>query len=643
MNYATKSPGTQVLIWLLWAIACLVFWIFPDPAPFQQPDPLDRPLLAAVLAQDGRQAGAFPWQPRRRLRKWAFRRYAALRRAHRRAVWVARLARLALIGALSLAQLVDLLTRSQFRRQLGALPVLYALLESLQLRPIINRYCPTRAQVDHGTVALVLVLNRLMLPLPLYQLADWLAQTVLVATLGLPAEKFNDDRLGRTLDALAPQAEAIWQAVVQQALWRADVDLEVLFYDLTAFIVHGQHPASRLVDFGFAHNTPKKKRKFKLGLSVSADGKLPLVYGLWSGRTCDSATVIANLERLKRLLDRQGWKDRPVLLVGDRANLDDKLALAYADRGLHYLAGLRVLKKIHKEIVLAQPEKLFRGHYLSCARGSAAYYGLACPVPFEHDGRRVTHRGLVVISGPMRSALRQSRATQFMELRHELQALQARLGQPRLRSQASVQRAADRLRKASPVGQLVKASAYLDEQAQPGLHFKIDRYALWQAMQADGRYLLVTNDGSLSPEQMFARYHQKDGVEKCFRVSKQELKVSPIYLHKDERIAAMLLINLLALLAYHLLERQVRQCGLALTTRRILSRLESLQVIETVCWDGSRLYRLSGLDAEQRQLLQVLNQILVDLGRPHWAFPFLPAGEFPYRALSPPASRPLLS
>ena len=82
---------------------------------------------------------------------------------------------------------------------------------------------------------------------------------------------------------------------------------------------------------------------------------------------------------------------------------------------------------------------------------------------------------------------------------------------------------------------------------------------------------------------MLTLYRQKDGVEKRFTVSKSDLKVSPIYLHKDERIEAMLLINMLALLAYSLLERQVRQGGLQMATRRIIEKLESLDVIETFC------------------------------------------------------------
>ena len=138
----------------------------------RHPIRLEVPALPGVVTDERQNGPLFPWPPKHRVRKWAWRHYCKLRRAHWRAVWVARLARLALAGALSMAGIVDMLTQSQLRRHLGALPVLYALLETLHVRTIINRYCPTRADVDHGTVVLVLILNRLMMPLPLYRVAD---------------------------------------------------------------------------------------------------------------------------------------------------------------------------------------------------------------------------------------------------------------------------------------------------------------------------------------------------------------------------------------------------------------------------------------------------------------------------------------
>ncbi len=40
--------------------------------------------------------------------------------------------------------------------------------------------------------------------------SDGVGQTVLVSVLGIPASKFNHDRLGRTLDALYPHLNALW-------------------------------------------------------------------------------------------------------------------------------------------------------------------------------------------------------------------------------------------------------------------------------------------------------------------------------------------------------------------------------------------------------------------------------------------------
>lgn len=642
MYFATKSKQTQVLTWLIWAVACLIFaWAPQVPASGQEPM-LDRPALTTVVSPQPDGVSPFPWTPKTRWRKWAYRRYCAWRRAHRRAVWTARVARLVLIGALPLSQLVDLVTHAQFRRHIGALPVLYTLLESLQLRTIINHHCPTRAQVDHGTVALMLVLNRLMKPLPLYHVADWLGRTVLVHTLGIPAAKFNDDRLERTLDAIQPHCGAIWQEVVHQALTQTETSLSVLFYDLTAFVVHGSYPRSRHIDFGFANNTPMKKRKFKVGLSVAGDGRVVIDYRLWSGRTTDMATVRENMARLSHLMQRRGRSPEETLIVGDRANVDDKLALAYDDHGLRYLAGLRLLKNVHKALVEEPEDSLFYACPLTeKKKGAEGYWGIPCQVPFEdkESKRQVVHRGLVVLSGPMRDALGKTRATRLKELDKKLREVEASIGQSRMNTVKAVQRRANTILKGSKVKEFVQVEAYADGQGRVRLRWEVDREALKKAMQRDGRYLLVTNDESLSPKQMLALYHQKDAVEKRICVTKNGLNVSPVYLHKDERIEAMLLINMLALLAYSTLERQARQGGLQMTTRRIIAKLESLDVVETHCVDGSRLLRLVPVDAEQAELVQILARVLLAPQQPSGVYALPPVPGRLIWALPPPATQ----
>jgi transposase len=634
MKSATKSQYAQVLAWLIWVIVLVILIRVPESRLDGATSEL--PALTGGSTASWRDGALFQWKYR--LRVVIRRRRRALHRTCQRVLWATRLVKLALRGALTMAQVVDWLTRSQLRRHLGALPVLYSLLEVLQVRDIINRHCPTAAEVDHGTVALVLLLNRLVAPRPLYRVADWLARTVLVYQLGVPAQKFNDDRLGRTLDALSQHSRAIWQDIVHQALLRADIDLSVIFYDLTAFVVHGEYTHSAHVDFGFAHNTPMDKRKFKTGLNVSADGNIPLEYRLWAGRTADLATVQENMERLCQLLQSCGRSVQEIVIIGDRANLNDELALAYDDHRLRYLAGLQPHQKAHRELLVAYPDQQFYARPLNDQRGCQGYWGRPCPVTFEHEGRQVTHQGLVVLSGPMRSALRKGRATQLRAVRQALAAVQAKIGKPWYRTVAAVQQRANTVLKHSPVGKFMYAEAYTDAHGHIRLRWGIDRYALLLAMRQDGRYLLVTNDGSLSPQRMFDRYREKDGVEKDFRIAKSDLQVSPIYLHKDARIEGMLLINMLALLTYSLLERQVRQSGWPMTTRRVIRTLESLDIIETWCWDGSVLYRLVPVDEEQAALLEVLAQVLTELRRPRWAHSLLPSGNALPLALPPPAT-----
>jgi transposase len=605
MYSATRSYQKQLLIWLLWAIT---IFVSVTPVDYRSETEVAVPALPGVLQHD---SPGLAWRYRLRL-VWR-RQKRRLRRVYRHAVWSMHWAHLALRGSLTLAWFVDRVTRTQLRRQLGALPVLYALLDVLQVREIINHYCPTQADVDHGTVAVVLILNRMVAPRPLYQVADWLSQTVLVHTLGVPASKFNDDRLGRTLDALQEHGEAIWQDIVHRALVKADIDLSVLFYDLSAFVTHGAYAESKHVTFGFAHNTPSDKRKFKAGLDAAADGNIPTTFQIWPGNTPDLTTVQENMERLEQLLAHCGRPLDEVLVIGDRANLTNELAFAYDDKGVRYLAGLQTRKKEHRALVLAYSEAQLRRYPLKYVQGRPQYWGQPCQVTFTHDGRKVTHQSLVVLSGPMRRAVRLARATKLRALQQELQELRARIGQPRHRTVKSIQRGANAVLKRSSVGKFMEAIAYADDQGQVRLRWWVHRYELLQAMHGDGRYLLVTNDTSLSYRQMFELYLSKDGVEKCFHISKHDLRVSPIYLHKDTRIEGMLLINMLALLAYRIVERQVHQAGWHITTRQIIRKLASVDIIETHCWDGSVSFRLVPLDAEQAALFEVLTQVLADL------------------------------
>ncbi|HEX2324942.1 MAG TPA: DUF4277 domain-containing protein, partial [Chloroflexota bacterium] len=163
--------------------------------------------------------------------------------------------------------------------QLGAFPLLLPLLERLGLREIVNRHChpagTTQGELDVGLVTGVLVLNRLLAPQPLVHVETWLAGTALPDLWGLGAPQCNDDRLARTLDALSPHLEAIWQDLVVAAVRAVGLDLSRLAYDLTSVAFCGAYDGAELVRFGYSRDHRPDRQQVELVTTVTLDGGVP--------------------------------------------------------------------------------------------------------------------------------------------------------------------------------------------------------------------------------------------------------------------------------------------------------------------------------------------------------------------------------
>lgn len=601
---------------LLWLVVLLGFCWPCSPAvpatgtttlrPAASGSPTLAELLTPLVPCEDPAGALWPWRWRRARRQRSFR----LPRWLTRLLWLWNWWQM--MRGWNLAQWVDFLTRHQICKSLGALLVLYPLLEELEVTAIVNQYCPTQAEIDHGTIVLVLALNRLTAPRPLYHIADWLAYSILPVTLGLPAHKFNDDRLGRTLDAIAPHLREIWLEIVSHALEQYDIDMSVIFYDLTAFIMMGDYKDSDLVGFGFAHNTPMDQRKVKLAGNATQDGGLLFDWAALCGQVADSATVEQNLQRLCQVLRRQNWPVGEILVVGDRAMLNSRLAFIYdlyQPRGLHYLAGLEPRTTEHQDLLASVSLQELRAHYLLGEPGHR-YWGIKRPIPFTYKDEetgtthQVTHTALLVLSEATRHSWRRRRIKQLRALTTTLQEeVYAKLNQPYWRNPATIRQRVQGRLDASPVGALLQVEVW-GEYGAVQMRWRVDRAALRQKCQLDGRYLLVTNDATLTAVEMLQIYKDKDRLEKRFQVAKQVLRVRPIYLHQDQRIAAMLWVNMLALLVYSLAERRCQRGGLPITGRRLLYEFAPLHVIETHCWDGSVLRRCMPLTPQQQDILQ---------------------------------------
>lgn len=118
---------------------------------------------------------------------------------------------------------------------LGSLPVVAEFCRRLDLAGIVDRACPVRqvARVSHGQVIETLVANRLTSPRPLLHVADWAGQWAVEEVFGIDPAVLNDDRIGRALDAIAPELEHIVGSVGARAIAVFGIDVARLHWDMT--------------------------------------------------------------------------------------------------------------------------------------------------------------------------------------------------------------------------------------------------------------------------------------------------------------------------------------------------------------------------------------------------------------------------
>jgi transposase len=504
-------------------------------------------------------------------------------------------------------------------RTAGALPVVAGLCERLGLVEAVDRFCPIRglAEYTHGQVVLALVANRLTQPRPLSSFTDWGERYALAETLGVAPLKLNDDRLGRTLDALAVHADQVLNLIGRRAIERFGISTSELHWDLTELRFTGADAAQDerfpLVRKG---RTPERTfvRQLKAGHWLARDGALPLTGRSFDGNQGDPNAVAPALAQLDALRQGLAGQAPTPLVVGDSKLCSRANVLAFQQRGLRFLCPHAKDAPLRSRLA-ALAEADFRPLcYRPQRQKTSEPRYLAQEGELELAGQ--TLRALFVLSRDDQDAARAQRERQSGRLEREIQTLNN--GVPRYTKTAAqlAQKAQAKIERRGLSG-LVQLT--IDERAgKPQARLTRDEHALAAATRLDGRYCLISNDHSLSADELFAAYKRQHLIENRFRDWKGPLAVRPIFLHNNQRIAALVAIISIALLLYGLIERQVRH-GLATlnqhqrrllrqrvgraTGRKILDQLSDLTTIRSR--DGPP--KLAQPRPAQQLLLRLLN------------------------------------
>ena len=423
-----------------------------------------------------------------------------------------------------------------------------------------------RFEFDVERALFGMVANRALAPSSkLYCSEQWLSEDIRIEG----TQRLELQHLYRAMDFLEANKQAIEKAIYFRMADLLNLDVELVFYDTTSLHFETDEPdrgvgpneevrGSRaaggkiyrpLRKRGYAKNGRHDAPQIVVGLAVTRDG-FPLRHWIFPGNTVDVTTVASVKDDLK------GWQLSRCVFVGDAGMVSAENLTALARAGGKYI----VCMPIHRGGEVAHEVLSRPGRYQEVAEN------LQVKEVIVGDGER--RRRYVVCYNPQ-EAERQARHREevLTELAAEIECLHESNG-------GSHSKRVCELRASRRYGRYIRLT-------QNG-HPRIDQANVQALAKLDGKFVVHSNDDTLSAADLALGYKQLQRVEAAWRSLKSGLKLRPVYHWAPHRIHAHVALTVLSLR----LERMAEQ-GCGDTWRNIRDHLKRIKLAQLLSPNGT--------------------------------------------------------
>lgn len=473
------------------------------------------------------------------------------------------------------------------RFSIGPHPIIQDYIKRLMIPEIIGGHIKqdSRLLLDCEKMMILLIHNILTSPKPLYELPDWLVP-IDEESVGLDrgdARFVTDDRAGKMLGVFYNgRHKDVFFRLALRAIKAFDIDCSRIHQDTTTVTLTGRYAgwnAREKLTYGKNKDYRPDLKQLVLGMSVSADGAIPLHHKIYDGNQTDDTLHIRNHQRLRKLLGRSDF-----IYVADC-----KLATTGNLKKISGCGGLfvSVMPRTWKE------DKTFRNfvtegksswrHLLS--RRNNRKPDSKLDRYYLAEGEYTTSAGYSLLWIKSTQKAEQDRETRMRHLNaaiEELQNLQGRLNKYNLKDKQAIRKAVVKILECRQCNKFIsfQVSSHRESQVKfrkkgrprkgdngkrtwsiyYSLSFDIHRKALINSEMCDGIFPLIHNlPGKYTPKAILEIYKFQPFLEKRHSQIKTFQEIAPMYLKKAERVVALLHIHVMALTVATLIERQLRR------------------------------------------------------------------------------------
>jgi transposase len=463
-----------------------------------------------------------------------------------------------------------------------------------------DRLCPKRDQgVSTGEYLAIAAINRAICPNSKRSMWDWFSQTVLWRYLphacksAFASQRFWD-HMGRIN---AETALSIWKAILKGVVKREEMDLSSVSYDGTNFYIFIDTFNARceIAKRGKNKQGRHNLRQISYALFCSADGHMPLFYDVYEGNRNDAKQFPLMVHKFYRFLSELcGRKDSS----SPRTRDPSKITLIF-DKGNHSVKNIEMLDSLHLHFVGSV--KLGEHKDLVRVSNSDPVF-VPCPAT-KLEGTKTfrvkktiygKERVLVVSYNP--NLFHAQWLTLQNDITHAVEHLSSL--QQKLEDRASgaikhgkaptvesVENQCKNILSRQHMKRVIQVSVKKTPDGVPRLEYAINADAIHRLSDSYlGKNIIITSREEWDDAKIIEAYRSQFIIEDVFKEMKDRSTGSwwPLHHWTDSKIKVHAFYCTIALLLRALIVRRVRQAGLSLSVKRILSELIAIREVVNI-------------------------------------------------------------
>jgi transposase len=455
-----------------------------------------------------------------------------------------------------------------------------------------------REEIPWSIMAAILVLARFCAPSSELQIAEfWYGKTALDDILGVSADKINDDRLYRALDALLPHKDALCFHLQKRYGEIFGSTFDFLFYDITSTYFEGTARGNAQAKRGYSRDNRPDCPQVCIGLVTSREG-LPLAFEIFDGNRSDVTTT----EEMVQIMESKYGKANRIWVM-DRGMVSEENLDFMRKVDARYLVGTpkTMLKKFERRLLEQDWEEVQPGVDVKLclsAEGTDETFVLC-----RSQGRKEKENAIL------------SRFVTRLETKLSNLAHQAETG--KIRNKQKVERRIGRLleqnSRAASLFTITVTETGRGKDSRLSIQVKKNEERWQWALETCGSYILRTNWTESDPKTLWNTYIQLTEVEDSFRTEKYDLGMRPIFHQKQGRTQAHILVCFLALTMWRTLQQWMKASGLGTAPRKLLEELRELKSLDVLLPTREKTLRLRMAATPPKELRVLLQRMKIPL------------------------------